>query len=472
MQDLATAFTASDRRDRRLSALLLFSALALWWLYREFALTGRTLEERPRQLALFFSAFLVFLVPALAVWRARPPASRRLSLLILVAGLLFRLTVAPARPATSSDIYRYLWEGRVVRAGMNPYLHHPRSPELAPLRNWVWPLVQHKSIPAAYPPVAQYVFALAGLLPLSPVIALKLVLALFDALALLLLMDLLRRLRRPPSWAIAYAWHPLAVCEIAARGHLDAIGILLLILSARLLLLPSSRGRIACGAALALSILSKGYALVLTPFFLLAARPHRRAFALALLGAALLLYLPFISAGPHLFTGLATYAQRWSGNAPVFPLVKLALSRLSPEPDAVARIICLALLAAWVGYLGYRGRRIENPEAALLLSQRALMGFFLLAPTVYPWYLAWTLPLLCLDRSLPWLVLTGTIFAFYAHDFAGHQQEIWWLTSLQYGLPLALAITLRLRRPIPYRPPLSAAAPQAREDPRPKSGSD
>ena len=125
--------------------------------------------------------------------------------------------------------------------------------------------------------------------------------------------------------------------------------------------------------------------------------------------------------------------------------------------DRLARILCLALLAAWIGRLLRVGRRAETPEAALILSQRAFMGFFLLAPTVYPWYLAWTLPFLCLDRSLPWLALTGTIFAFYAHDFAGHHHEIWWVTSLEYTLPLALAIGLRLRRPTPS--PSSSSPP-------------
>lgn len=452
IQHQETAADALARRDRWVSAFLLFSALALWWLYRDFATTGRTLEERPRQLLLFFSAFSLFFICTLAVWRARPATSRRWTLLILAAGILFRFTVAPARPATSSDIYRYLWEGRVVRAGMNPYLHHPRSPELAPLRNWVWPLVQHKSVPAAYPPVAQYVFALAGFIPLSPVIVLKLVLALFDSLALLLLADLLRRLGRPPSWAIAYAWHPLIVCEVVARGHLDAIGLFFLVLAARLLLVPSGPGRISSGAALALSILSKGYALFLAPFFLMAAKPRRRAFALSLTAAAFLLYLPFLSAGKDLFAGLSAYAEHWSGNASIFALVQLALSRVSSDPDRLARILCLALLVAWLGHLLRVGRRAQTPEAALILSQRAFMGFFLLAPTVYPWYLAWTLPFLCLDRSLPWLALTGTIFAFYAHDFAGHHDEIWWITSLEYALPLALAIGFRRRRPTPSPP--------------------
>ncbi|MCJ7750531.1 MAG: hypothetical protein MUQ65_05500, partial [Armatimonadetes bacterium] len=184
-------------------------------------------------------------------------------------------------------------------------------------------------------------------------------------------------------------------------------------------------------------------------------KPHRRAFALSLAAAAFLLYLPFLPAGKDLFSGLTAYAGRWSGNASIFALVKLALSRLSPDPDRFARILCLALLAAWIGHLLRAGRRAETPETTLILSQRAFMGFVLLAPTVYPWYLAWTLPFLCLDRSLPWLALTGTIFAFYAHDFAGHHHEIWWTTSLEYALPLALAVSLRLRRPTPSPDPVA-----------------
>jgi hypothetical protein len=431
--------------------LLVVAAIVLWLLYREFAYTGRTLEERPRQLLLFLAAFIVFLTSTLAVWRARPSISGRWTVLIIAAGILFRVTVAPAGPATTSDIYRYVWEGRVVRAGMNPYLHGPRDPELAPLRNWVWPLVQHKSVPAAYPPVAQYVFLLASFVPLNPVIGLKVILALFDVLTVLLLANLIGQLGRPPAWAICYAWHPLVVCEVIARGHLDSLGIFFLVLAARLLLVPSRPGRAASGAALALSILSKGYALFAAPFLLIAAKPHRRAYLLAFALAGLIVYLPFVSAGVELLTGLRAYAERWHGNASIFTLVTLALTPLSEDPDGLARITCAVGLAGWLGFLLFRGRPIKTPEKALRLSERALQGLFLLSATVYPWYLAWTLPLLCLSRSLPWLVLTGTVFAFYAHDFAGHHREIWWVTSLEYGLPLALAVFLRLwgaqRRP-------------------------
>jgi len=438
--------TRAARRERLLGVILPVSAVLLWWLYRSFAGTDRTLEERPHQLGLFFAAFLVFLISALAVWRAGPSASRRWTVPIIAAGFVFRFTVAPVRPATSSDIYRYLWEGRVVRAGMNPYVHAPGAPELAPLRDWVWPLVQHKSVPAAYPPVAQYVFALAGLAPLNPVIALKLVLALFDALTLLVLAGLLRRIGQPASWVICYAWHPLAVCELVARGHLDTIGIFFLVLAVRLLLVRSGFGRIASGASLALSILAKGYALVLVPFLALAARPHRRHFLLALMLTGFVAYLPFLSAGPELFRGLTLYAQKWTGNSSVFALAGLAVSRVTSHHDAIARIACGVALAAWLVWLLLTRPRQYEARDAVRLSLRALVGFFLLAPTVYPWYLAWTLPFLCVQPSIPWLVLTGTIFGFYAHDFAGHQQEIWWVTLGEYGTPLLMWLAAPLVR--------------------------
>jgi hypothetical protein len=430
------------------SALALTGA-ALCLLCWAFAHTDRTLAMRARMLWLFLGAFAVFLLAVLAAWRARPELSPRLVWPILILGIGLRLAVAPVRPATTSDIYRYLWEGRVVRAGMNPYADPPDSPRLQRLRDWVWTLVPFKSVPAAYPPVAQYVFAAAGLLPGNPIIVLKLVLALFDIGTVLLLVSILGPMKLPRSWVILYAWHPLAVCEVVARGHLDSLGIFLMVLAARLLLTPARAGFALSGAALAASILAKGYAVLAAPFMFLAARPRRGTFLLSMTATAALLYAPFASAGLGLFRGASMYAGQWKGNSSVFALVNLALSRVSPHHDTIARVICLSATVIWVVVLVKKASAApENRALMARLTLLAMIGFFLLSPPVYPWYLAWTLPWLCLSPNAPWLVLTGTIFGFYAHDFAGHHREIWWVTVAEYGLPLFVAAltTLRPRR--------------------------
>ncbi|MFB3881076.1 MAG: hypothetical protein ACE149_07420 [Armatimonadota bacterium] len=433
--------------DAAVLVALSLSAAALWGLCWAFAHTDRTLAMRPRMLALFFTAFMVFLAATFVAVRARKRLAARLIWPIVILGIALRLAVAPVRPATTSDIYRYVWEGRVVLAGMNPYSSPPDSPHLRPLRDWVWTVLPWKSVPAAYPPVAQYVFAGTGLVPGNPIINLKLIFALFDIGTVLLLLSLLGRLTLPRTWIIIYAWHPLAICEVVARGHFDSLGVFLMVLAARLLgrswaPSPKDSGSVSAalsGVALAASILAKGYALVIAPLIFVVAAPRRVVFIVSLAAAAALAYLPFASAGLDVFRGASMYAHQWQGNSSIFQLLNLALSPIATNHAAIARAVCLCATVAWLALLVRRSLVVPSAASLPRLALLAMAGFFLLSPPVYPWYLAWTLPWLCLSPSVPWLILTGTVFGFYAHDFAGHHQEIWWVTVAEYGLPLLVA---------------------------------
>ena len=55
--------------------------------------------------------------------------------IILGAAVLFRVELLPARTTPSDDVYRYQWDGRAQRAGLNPYVVFPDSPELDWLQN-------------------------------------------------------------------------------------------------------------------------------------------------------------------------------------------------------------------------------------------------------------------------------------------------------------------------------------------------
>jgi len=431
----------SAARSNRGTAVALPSlALVLWVLLWLFAHTDRSLAMRGRQIALFFAAFAVFLIAVATVWRNRAPSPARCVWFIVGVGIAMRLSVAPLRPVTTSDIYRYLWEGRVVRSGANPYRYAPDSPRWERLRDEVWRLVQHKRVSAAYPPVAQYVFALSDAMPTDRVITLKLVLALFDIGTVLLLPGLLVRVGRPAAWVLVYAWHPLVVGEVVARGHLDSVGIFFLVAALRLMPLQSASGRLAVGASVAASALAKGYAVVTAPFFLLASGKRWTAFLAGMVAATAISCAPFVGAGLGLFRGVSLYAQTWKGNASVFRLVDWGLSRVTDAHDQTARVLCAALFVTLVAHLmrrmGKRGGGLPLWEACFL----SLAAFFVLSPVVYPWYLAWTVPFLCLGPKLAWLLLTGTIFGFYAHDLAGHHVEIPWVTAVEYGVPMVAAM--------------------------------
>src|SRR5262245_35795101 len=80
----------------------------------------------PLFLGLFFAAFLIYLVLAVLGISGSFEKGSRLSATILGFAFLFRLTLFWCTPSLSEDIYRYIWDGRVQMAGINPYRYPPQ----------------------------------------------------------------------------------------------------------------------------------------------------------------------------------------------------------------------------------------------------------------------------------------------------------------------------------------------------------
>ena len=82
--------------------------------------------------------------------------------LLVAAALRLPLIVSPA--FLSTDVNRYVWDGRVQAAGVNPYRYMPGDPALARLRDdQVYPRINRAEYaPTIYPPAAQVIFAVIG----------------------------------------------------------------------------------------------------------------------------------------------------------------------------------------------------------------------------------------------------------------------------------------------------------------------
>ncbi|XSC42977.1 hypothetical protein ACF1BQ_033345 [Bradyrhizobium sp. RDT10] len=94
---------------------------------------------------------------AAARFAERVPADRVLWL-ILGLGIVLRAYVLLFDPLLSSDIYRYVWDGRVQAAGINPYRYFPADEALAFLRDGtIFPNINRADTAVTiYPPVAQF----------------------------------------------------------------------------------------------------------------------------------------------------------------------------------------------------------------------------------------------------------------------------------------------------------------------------
>jgi len=102
---------------------------------------------------------------ALAAWlvlrEGEAARGRRALITILLVAVAMRLVLLPELPV-STDLYRYIWDGRIQGAGVNPYLLVPADPALASLRDGaVYPYINRADYaPSIYPPASQIIFYL------------------------------------------------------------------------------------------------------------------------------------------------------------------------------------------------------------------------------------------------------------------------------------------------------------------------
>src|SRR5262249_55314588 len=158
-----------------------------------------------------------------------PSAPWRRCDLILILGFacLFRILLLSSNPIQESDFYRYLWDGKVVASGLNPYGIAPSTiiaheegsrvyfqiVETDPTFARILFRIIYPWVPTISPPLAQGVFGLAALAASGSLLGLRLIFFGFDLGICLIMIGLLRRLGHSVVWVVPYAWSPLVVKE-------------------------------------------------------------------------------------------------------------------------------------------------------------------------------------------------------------------------------------------------------------------
>ena len=374
-----------------------------------------------------------FYLAAVALsWRGG--LSRRVLLAMLVVAALMRLAVVLAPPYLSDDINRYVWDGRVEGAGINPYRYVPADPHLASLRDEaIFPNINRSDYaPTIYPPLAEYIFFLGTLLHPS-LTAMKVTLLAFEVAAVLLLLRLLDDWRLPPERILIYVWHPLTLWEIAGSGHVDAAIVTFVALA-----LWARRREAAwlTGVALAAAALVKFFPAVIFPAL------YRRwdwKMPLAAAATVIIAYLPFIGAGSAVLGFLPGYLhEEGLQNGTGFFLWNVA--RNVAPLEHLGPALYLALAAAALLLLAVRSLFTSAGRFLASAMTLAVAAMVLLSPH-YPWYFAWIVPFICFIPRPSVLYLTVACPLLYfvpgGPDPAGARMPFEWAI---YGPFAALVI--------------------------------
>ena len=358
------------------------------------------------------NAFIALAIPAglltLAAARAaeRTPSIRALWLIFGV-GIALRIYVLLFDPLLSTDVFRYIWDGRVQAAGINPYRYFPAHDALAHLRDaTIFPRINRADYAVTiYPPVAEFFFLMVTRVG-ENVNVMRLALLGCEAVSVAVVMLFLRRMEQPATRVVAYFWHPLPIWEIANNGHVDALAVALMLLGLWVALM----GRATQGAVLiALGALVKPYvAPALAPIW----RPWDWKLPAIVIALIALCYLPYLSVGWGVFGFLTKGYLTEEGIASGDDLWALSLWRVvfgTHRGDVAAYAVLAASIVLFM-MLSAARRPDRTIASSLADTNMLLLVVLLLVSPNRPWHFLPILPFVALcGNAATWVVSIGAL---------------------------------------------------------------
>jgi alpha-1,6-mannosyltransferase len=361
-----------------------------------------------------------------------PRFPRRVIVIGLALAALWHLPFLLMPAGADDDVHRYVWEGRLQRLGYNPYVVVPDDPAFSALHTDETRNLNNPDVPSPYPAGAQLFFRAVTAIHASA-FAFKVAFVLCELAIVPLLLAELRRLGQAEHWVLAYAWNPLLVTCVTYSGHVDILGVLLLLLSAATL---GRRWRTFAAITFGLAVAVKFLPIVLAPLYWRRVRVRDGLFAVLIVA---LLYVPFLRGGSVPTGSIGVFVERFRFNDPVFAEIERVVS-----PRIVA---ALAVLVGLVTAAVLRRRQDEYSPQTFAWPMAASL---LCAPVVYPWYLLWLLPFVRSVSTVPLIIWTisilPTFYVWHLRTLGARWAVPGWIMLLEYGTVAAAAAILEFRR--------------------------
>ena len=363
---------------------------------------------------------------------------------LLIIGILFRLVFLMAEPNLSQDFYRFLWDGELIKNGINPYLYTPDQimeqghvtfANMKELREGMTDLnARHYS---NYPPVNQVLFALASILGggsiLGSTIAMRLIIILADLGALYFGRKLLQQLNKANNLAFWYFLNPLAI-------------IVMLFFFVWALYVISINKWLWATPVYAISIMVKLMPMLFLPLFIkyFGFKKSIAFYTLVLLGCTALLF-PFYSSVfiDNYSETVGLWFSNFEFNASIYNVVKkIGVTYFEAKPweliDTYGSfiqkvVVVIVLLLAFL-------RKNQKMESLITSMVFALACYYFLSTTVHPWYVVFLLGFsIFTDYRFPLLWSFAIILSYYTYSNPNYTENLG-LLAIEYLLVIGFFI--------------------------------
>ncbi len=375
---------------------------------------------------------------------------------LVAVTLLVRLVFLFAIPNLSQDFYRFIWDGRMIINGMNPYLFTPESfmnannLPFAQARELYHGMgILNASHYTNYPPIKQFIFAIAALFSGNSILGSTVVFRFFiiaaDFGTLYFGKKLLERFKLPVHSIFWYLLNPFIIIELTGSLHFEGIMIFFLVWS--LYLLHSGKWKIAA-VVFALSISVKLIPLMLLPLFYQWFRKTYSGlkelirFYLIVATCTVLLFLPFYSS--EFVTNYSETVALWFGqfefNASLYYVARAigyaitGYNQIAIIGKFIPAIVIISLIAMTFSR--------KNESIPKLISAMLLIAtlYYFSSTTIHPWYIATLVGLsVFTNYKFPLVWSFMIIFSYYAYSNANFTENLW-IVGLEYSVVYAVFI--------------------------------
>ncbi|WP_111708046.1 glycosyltransferase family 58 protein [Lutibacter citreus] len=362
---------------------------------------------------------------------------------LIVISIVFRFLFLFAIPNLSQDFYRFIWDGRMILEGFNPYLFTPESFII----KGEFPIAQAKELYAGmgslngshftnYPPINQLCFAIAGLFAgksiLGSALVMRLLIIFADVGILYFGIKLLKNLKLPVYSIFFYILNPFIIIELTGNLHFEAVMLFFVIWS--LYLLHKQKWKLAA-VVFALSISVKLIPLIFLPLFFQKLGFKKSALFYGIVGLVnIALFAPFISLEfiINYTKTVGLWFQNFEFNASVYYIAREIgyLFRGYNEIAIIGKILPVIVIVFILIVTFFRKNKtiVEIITAMLFV----LSFYYFTSTTVHPWYIATLLLLSVFTKYKFPLVWSFIIIISYLAYANSENKENLWIISFEY----------------------------------------
>jgi len=359
-------------------------------------------------------------------------------------GVLLRVLLIASLPKLSDDVYRFIWDGRLLLNFEDPYKYlpaHHLGQGLTGITQGLYDQLNSPDYFTVYPPLNQVIFFISTLF--SPgsivwsVVILRVIMIVFELGNISLIRKLLRHYKLPQAYGLIYVLNPLVLFEVTGNLHFEGIMVYFLLMA----IWQYEQGKLHKSAIFfGLSVATKFLPLIFLPLLLRKIGFKKTMIYGLIVGATLsVTFLPLINTA-HIWAikdSIELYFQKFEFNGSIY-----YLARWYGFETAGHNII--AKSGKWMMYATMATIFLYSLISKKKDWPRQMVWvwtlYLLFATNVHPWYIIPLLAVAVFSKVRFPFLWSYLIFLTYANYLGGEYTDRIEVVIVEYSLVGLIAL--------------------------------